>query len=295
MKGYLPLFRTTEKLSMYTRQIFFLSIVPVLLFANFTAFNRNNLCSKTGENKYPSYYHRDFMIDGRLSDWPSGMFYNNSEASVLYAVANDSTRLFFCIQIPEQSSQLNVLHEGLRININVSGKKKEDCQIYFPYGAVKTNEHSSMTGHRKPQSFKASLKMNGFTEDVDGIYPNDSLFKGVEAAIAYDSTGSLVLEMAVPLACFTVDLRAAKYTTLGFVINSNGKGPNSGVPKKEGGQGGVKHSGGQGGGGSGGMGGKHGGGGGSGSGGGHSPNGQGNQSQNSQVKISHKFILAPLP
>jgi len=280
---------------MNTRQFFFLSLVPALLFANFTVYTRNNLSSKTGENKYPSYYHRGFMIDGRLTEWPSGMFYNNSETGVLYATANDSARLYFCIQIPEQSSQLNVLHEGLLINFNVSGKKKEDCQINFPNGAVQINEPISKAGHRKPQRFKASLKMDGFNDDVNGIYPPDSLFNGVEAAIAYDSTGSLVLEMAVPLACFTVDLRAAKYTTLGFVINSKGKGPKAGVPNKEGGQGGGKHSGGQGGGGSGGMGGKHGGGGGNGSGGGHSQNGQGNQSQNNQVKISHKFILAPLP
>lgn len=284
-----------KKLTIFDGRPSMLSIVLVFIFACFNVYSRNYLSPKTEGNKYPAFFHRDFMIDGRLTDWPSGMFYNNSEAGVLYAVANDSARLYFCIQIPEQSSQLNVLHEGLLINIEVSGKKKEDCQINFPYGAVQTNEHSSMTGHRKPQRFKASLKMDGFNEDVDGIYPNDSLFNGVEAAIAYDSTGSLVLEMAVPVACFTVDLRAAKYTTLGFVINSKGKGPKAGVPNKEGGQGGGKHSGGQGGGGSGGMGGKHGGGGGSGFGGGHSPNGQGQQSQNNQVKISHKFILAPLP
>ena len=142
--------------------------------------------------------------------------------------------------------------------------------------------------------------MDGFNENMNRIFQPDSLIKGVENAIAYDSTGSLVLEMAIPLAGFKEDLRTAKYTSFGFVINGKGKGDKSGMSGKEGGQGGGKHSGGQGGGGSGGMGGKHGGGGGSGSGkgggygSGHSQNGQGQQSQNNQFKISHKFTIAPL-
>jgi hypothetical protein len=272
-----------------------LSIALVFLVTCFNAYSRNDLNTKTEGNKYPAFYHRGFIMDGRLTDWPSGMFYNNSEASVLYAVANDSTSLYFCIQILEQSAQLNALHDGLIISINIYGKKKEFCQIYFPYEAVKINENKDQTSPRQTRSFSASMKMEGFNEDVNGIYRPGTLFKGVETAIAYDSTGSLVLEMAVPLAGFTVDLRTAKYATFGFVIHSKGKGAKAGVPDKEGGQGGGKHSGGQGGGGSGGMGGKHGGGGGSGSGRGHSPNGQGQQSQNNQFKISHKFAIARLP
>lgn len=143
--------------------------------------------------------------------------------------------------------------------------------------------------------------MDGFNESMNGIFQADSLLKGVETAIAYDSIGSLVLEMAIPLACFKEDLSTAKYATFGFAINSKGKGAKSGMPNKEGGQGGGKHSGGQGGGGSGGMGGKHGGGGGSGTGSssghgsGQSQNGQGQQSQNTQFKIKHKFTIAQLP
>jgi hypothetical protein len=224
------------------------------------------------------------------------LFYNNSEANVLYAVANDSARLYFCIQILEQSAQLNTLHDGLIIGITIYGKKREFCQIHFPYEAVIPKENNEKTGNRRPRSFTASLKLDGFNENINGIFPPDSLLSGIETAIAYDSTGALVIEMAISLSGFKSNLRTAKYAVFGFVINGKGKSAKSGEPDKKGEDGGGKQSGSRGGSGSGGMGGKHGGGGGSskGSGSGHSQGGQNRQTENNQFKISHKFTIASL-
>ncbi len=281
---------------MCTRQAHFLTMTVVLAFAYLSAFSRNNVNLKTEGSKYPSYYTKDIRIDGRLTDWPSGTFYSSSEANVIYAISNDSARLYFCVQLVEQPTQLNVLHNGLVINITMPGMKKRSCQIYFPYQAVESNEQIIVKGKQQPRTFTASIKMNGFNEDINGIFRHDSLPKGIETAIAYDQTGALSLEMAIPMADYTEDLRTAKFVTFGFVINGKGKGGDAGVSNKEGGQGSGKHSGGKGGGGgSGGMGGKHGGGGGggNGSGGAHTQNGQGRQPQNTQFKISHKFTIAP--
>ena len=280
---------------MFTRQAQLLSMTIVIAFTYFSAFSMNNASINIEGSKYPFYYNKDIRIDGRLNDWPSGTFYNSSEANVIYAIANDSVRLYFCVQLLEQSTQLNVLHNGLVINITITGKKKKSCQIYFPYQDVESNEQSIIKGKQQPRTFAASLKMNGFNEDINGIFRHDSLPKGIETAIAYDQTGALSLEMAIPMADFLEDLRTAKFATFGFVINSKGNGGNPGVQNKQGGQGSGKHSGGKGGGGgSGGMGGKHGGdgGGGNGSGSAHTQNGQGHQPQNTQFKISHKFTIA---
>ncbi len=281
---------------MLTRQAQLLSMTIVITFTYFSAFSRNNASINIEGSKYPFYYNKDIRIDGRLTDWPSGTFYNSSEANVIYAIANDSVRLYFCVQLVEQPTQLNVLHNGLVINITITGKKKKSCQIYFPYQDMESNEQIIVKGKQQPRTFTASLKMNGFNEDINGTFRHDSLPKGIETAIAYDQTGALSLEMAIPMADFLEDLRAAKFATFGFVINSKGKGGDPGVQNKQGGQGSGKHSGGKGGGGgSGGMGGKHGGdgGGGGGSGSANAQNGQGHQPQNTQFKISHKFTIAP--
>jgi uncharacterized membrane protein YgcG len=271
-----------------------MTIVMTFVFLN--AFSRNFVRLNTEGSKYPFYYNKDIRIDGRLTDWPSGAFYNSSEANVIYAISNDSVRLYFCVQLADQSTQLNILHNGLVINITITGKKKKSCQIYFPYQAVESNEQIIVKGKQQPRTFTASLKMNGFNDDINGIFRHDSLPKGIETAIAYDQTGALSLEMAIPMAGFIEDLRTAKLATFGFMIDSKGKGGDPDVPNQQGGQGSGKHSGGKGGGGgSGGMGGKHGGdgGGGNGSGSAHTQNGQGHKSQNTQFKISHKFTIAP--
>jgi hypothetical protein len=283
---------------MFTRLALFLSMTIVLTFAYYSSFSRSLVILNTKGSKYPFYYNTDIRIDGRLTDWPSGTFYNSSEANALYAIANDSVRLYFCVQLLEKSAQLNVLHNGLVISITSTGKKKNSCQIYFPYQAVQSNEQIVVKGQQQPLTFTASLKMEGFNDDINGIFLQDSLSKGVEAAIAYDQTGALVLEMAIPMTDFKEDLRTAKFSTFRFLVNGKGKSGDAGLPNKEGGQGSDKHSGGKGGGGgSGGMGGKHGGsgggGGGNGSGSAHKQNGQYHQAQNTQFEISHKFTVAP--
>jgi hypothetical protein len=185
------------------------------------------------------------------------------------------------------------------------------------------------TVRQRARRFQSNVSLSGFREGIDGTYSPVSLLPGVETALAYDSTGSLVIETAIPLSYFKEDLRMARYVSLGFVIKNSVSGkPQEGQSSGRSGRGGAEGSGGiqiegpggqagmsggigsgQGGGpggGQGGMGGGHGGGqggmGGGPGGGGHGggpggelPRDSGSQSQSKNFKISHKFSIAPRP
>ncbi|MCK9220193.1 MAG: hypothetical protein M0P47_09115 [Bacteroidales bacterium] len=313
--------------------------------------------TKKSQKGYPSFYHSGFTVDGKLSEWPSKLFYNNTSAQVLYAVANDSRRLYFCVQVLEQSQQMNIIRDGLTFTIEPNGKKKEACSIVFPFGAVRpykapsdsgsgdrqgrqgmdnmapppgdrpdhrqqgpgsfTQSNDRQGGHgrnamtQKSRRFSAGLKLTGFNEGIDGIYPCDSSISGIETALAYDSTGALVIETAFPLSCFKQDLKTMKYISLDFEIKSmEGMSPRGG-PDGGGRPGGDRPSGGRGGegmqgggpgggmpGGQGSMGGGPGrgqGGGPGGEGPGGQPSGMDSQSQSKTYKISHKFCIASTP
>ena len=286
---------------------------------------------------YPSFYHERFTVDGKLTEWPSGMFYDNVDARILYAVSNDSSRMYFCLQILHQAEQMSVMHDGLAFRIEANGKKKESSLLEFPFGPVKPygaspaaagnrNEPQpqvqnqlplpGMKGIRqKARRFSADIKLSGFREGFDGIFHSDSLPKNMETALAYDSSGTLVIEVAVPLAYFKQDLRMTKYVSLAFVIKGivpaspqYGQGGGGGGGMQGGGGHGGGYPGGQGLGGGpgggqdggqgmgGGPGGTQGGGQGMGGGQGNGPPPGGNpQSETKNYKISHKFAIAPRP
>lgn len=290
-------------------------------------------------SNYPTFYQGHISVDGNLADWPSKMFYDNPEARILYAVGNDSSMLYICLQVMEQSEENNIIHEGLTFRIEPGGKKKESFLVQFPYGPAKPvdqppsgpgdhpgqpgvstpppsqGDHPEQGHHSSqvkgqgrhwrptPKRFTAGLKLTGFRDGIDGVYPADTAVKHVDAAMSYDTTGALVLEIGIPLAALKSNLKDAKYVSLLFVVtNQGGNAPQDAPPTEHqnenyshGGNmnGGGRHqgmgSGGMQGGGQGGMGGGHG----EGHGGGSSHNSSQNQSKD--FKISHKFSIAPGP
>ena len=275
---------------------------------------------------YRSFYAKGLMVDGRLSDWPSMMFYDKTDAGVLYALANDSARLYFCVQVLPRGERTEVLQKGLVFRFAFNGSKKGSCLVSFPYGsppnagpgdrpgrpegegmapppgdrpAPGTAGSSPMAGPKgqpgaksmggtmqKARRFKYAVKLEGFAGNTDGVYPPDTSFIPVETALAFDSTGALVMEGAIPLSRFSEDLRTAKYVTFSFAINDPGssspRGNLQGGPGSEGMQGGGPGGGGmQGGGGPGGPGGSS------------SPSDS--DSGSKTYKITHKFSIAPQP
>ncbi|HNY02590.1 MAG TPA: hypothetical protein PKG48_08385 [Bacteroidales bacterium] len=279
-----------------------------------------------------SSFAAGIRIDGRMTDWPTGLFYISSEAQAMYAVANDSSNLYFCLQMADESSQATALR-GVTVWIDPAGKKKETCSLRIsaipmrPEGDGKggPGPNRQMTGNppargERPAGMKGmkggpgnrplSGRMNasGFREKFNTMIPVPGPDSGLCAAMALDSTGVLVIEGKIPLSALPVDARTAKALTFGFGVEVNNmSGPEGagqgGMHGGGGPQGGMGREGGMEGGMGGGMNSGMEGGGGGHPGGRHE--GQGGMDgqpgkdpstrQTKLVKTWYKFTLAPPP
>jgi hypothetical protein len=274
-----------------------------ILVSALILFTHGGFCSKdsipdNGKKGYPAFYTHDLVVDGNPAEWPSKLFYNNNDAKVLYAVANDSSRLFFCLEVLDQQGQMAVLHEGIVFWADPTGKKKETCSIRI---IAKPKGSPPVSPKQKLQQFTGEIKAGGFRESFNGTIPFEEKGKGFQAAIAYDEGGALIIEGCIPLQAFPTDPNPSKGLSLGFKIEQREGGPgergqqgdmhgNSPPGGMQDDMGGGMQGGGQGGGQ--GMGGGRGNGRGQG-GGQHDRNGQ--QDQSKTYKIWHKFSVAKAP
>lgn len=277
-------------------------VVSAIIFLTHGGFCSKDSIPDNGKKGYPAFYTRDLVVDGNPAEWPSKLFYNNNDAKVLYAVANDSSRLFFCLEILDQQSQMAVLHEGIVFWADPTGKKKETCSIRM---IAKPKGSPPMNPKQKLQQFTGEIKAGGFRESFNGTIPFEDKGKGFQAAIAYDDGGALVIEGCIPLLAFPADPNLSKCLSLGFIIEQrggnsgekgqqgemHGNGPPGGMQDDmAGGMQGGGHGGGNGMGGGRGQGGGHG----DGQGGGqHNKNSQ--QDQSKTFKVWHKFSVAKAP
>ena len=282
--------------------------------------------SKTGLR---SYYKDDIRIDGRMTDWPSGLFYISSEAQIVYAVANDQNYVYFCLQMTDPASQVSAMRNGVRVWINAAGKKKEGCSLKLsavpvqregqpperPGDAATSRERQDngtgttdfKTGMKgmKPQPgnrpLSGRLQVAGFRDGFNATIPVPGADSGFGAAMALDSSGMLVMEGRIPINALLSDPWTAKAVALGFGVElsdagGGGGGQPGGMRGGDGSHGGMGQGEGMGGGmnpgmGQGGGGGRQGGRPGGGMDG--SPEGGPSSPQLKTVKTWYKFSLAP--
>lgn len=247
----------------------------------------------------------NLVIDGDVKEWGDSLRYYNAEKMINYSLANDKDNLYMAILINDRVDQIKVLRSGLTFSIDPKGKKKESYSITFPLniqGSTTFDPRNAETGEitkadreelmRERITTLRGIKVAGF-KDVEGDMITTSNTYGIQTAINYDDSGSLVCEAAIPLKFFHADGAAKNEWAFNFKINGFIRptaNTRSGEQEGGGGRGGRGGGGGMGGGGRGGMGG---GGGRGGRGGSHSQAGDPGQSE--MFKSSDfwtKFYLA---
>ena len=118
--------------------IAFIFTITFILITPLAGYCIDTISMKKSGSRFPEYYIRGLSVDGNPADWPESMFYDNNDAKVLYAVANDSSHLFICIQVMDMSEQMNLIHGGLTIWVDPKGKKKESCAVNYFFQPVKS-------------------------------------------------------------------------------------------------------------------------------------------------------------
>jgi hypothetical protein len=74
----------------------------------------------------------EHILDGTTTEWPDSLFENDKETNISYAVDNDAASLYIAMEIPDFPEQMKLMRMGMKLFIDLKGKKKENMGIEFP-------------------------------------------------------------------------------------------------------------------------------------------------------------------
>lgn len=201
--------------------------------------------SKKHKNN-PAFYKNNIIIDGNSREWESSMFFFDKDAAISYAIANDSSALYYCIKIPDEKQQMKVLRTGMEIWIDPAGKKNKKTGIHFPLGNSQAPGGRNNDGKGKQEKlyYMVQLKqmeLTGFKEGVNGFQGTMANNSGVKAMIKWDSLDVLVYEARVPFSALNDDLGKSEQVSLGFIVKGMHQGESHHSPdyKDQGRNGGI--------------------------------------------------------
>jgi hypothetical protein len=203
-------------------------------------------------------------IDGKLNEWNDNFQAYNRNTRVTYLMANDDKNIYLVVKSRDFTTTAKIIAGGVDLAINTDGKKKEKdaYSVTFPvienpqrlaggFGNRFENRNAGVDTemmrsiHQRTIIAAKEIKVLGFkniTDTLISIYNEYS----IRAAIGFEDSGAILLEMAIPLKLLGLTTDNAKEMAYniklnGFQINGgngrNGRGPGGGGPPAGGGGG----------------------------------------------------------
>lgn len=172
----------------------------------------------------------EHKLDGSTSEWPDSLFENDKETNISYAVDNDAAGLFIAMEIPDFPEQMKIMRMGMKLFIDLKGKKKENMGIEFPVkSTLSTGAGASPTesGEGMKERMRSSLMLNMIFLRIFGFEGQDETQnKGLmmngnaNIAFSWDTADVMHLEYLVPLVMLG-DIKSFqdKMISIGWKIN----------------------------------------------------------------------------
>src|SRR5689334_4746355 len=76
--------------------------------------------------------HVVHVVDGSTTEWPDSAFHADKETLLNYAADNDGQSLFIALRIADFRAQMKVIRQGMKLFVDMRGKKKENMGIEYP-------------------------------------------------------------------------------------------------------------------------------------------------------------------
>lgn len=156
-------------------------------------------------------------VDGHIKEWPSFFRFYISGAKLQFDFCNDSNNLYLCIKAVDIESQSRLMHSGIDIWFDPTGKKKHKSGITFPLklegnpGDIPQKRRGSIDPSLEPSERSRASKLREhvvFAQTqikVTGIpaikEPEIALQNnyGIDIAYDWDSLSILCVEYKIPL------------------------------------------------------------------------------------------------
>jgi hypothetical protein len=72
------------------------------------------------------------VLDGSVVEWPTFKFEEDKETTIKYAIDNDAQNLYVAMIIPSFSTQRKMMSMGMKLYVDLKGKRKQTRGIEFP-------------------------------------------------------------------------------------------------------------------------------------------------------------------
>jgi hypothetical protein len=182
---------------------------------------------------------KPIVVDGQANEWDDAEMQFEPKASLKYNFANDGKYLYVCLQTSDELAQIKIIHGGLQLWIDSTGRKKKQVSLQFPLPSKEplfdrklrkptenddvesaANQLNLMGIYQRNADNWREMQLSGFYAPLAGLQPLTA--KGApQVKVAWSRGGILVYEAAIPLASCCATVLAAKEPTVavGFRIN----------------------------------------------------------------------------
>ena len=170
-----------------------------------------------GQDAMSVWRDSTITIDGKAKEWPSFFRFYISGAKAQFDFYNDSSNLYVCIKATDMEAQARLMHAGIDLWLDPTGKKKTKTGISFPLRLerapgdgphkVKANsdpsnspsERSMATRLREHVLFAQNvIKVTGMIAVTEPVVTLQNKY-GIEVAYDWDSLSILSIEYKIPL------------------------------------------------------------------------------------------------
>ena len=178
-------------------------------------------------------------VDAKLNDWEIPLRFFDNGTKINYSITNDLQNLYICMRITDAQIQTKIIHAGMEVWIDTTGKKKKNIGISFPistgekikYGDRATSNTTGLESADKRDRAKMQatflssnkdMQLKGFQPPLNGFMHlnNDS---GVNVSMNWDSTNTLIYEAKIAFKTFykekLTSADSAKFLGIGIVLN----------------------------------------------------------------------------
>ena len=192
----------------------------ILLISVLPAFSQ-----KKAELITSKWADKPVLVDGLLDDWNDSLSLYNEATKLYYNLSNDDENIYLALKNSSKVELTKILARGISFSANVESSKKQAPTIIFPVldrtpgkKRVETEEPEPEEIQKRILSRIKEIKVEGFKEIIDG---GISLYNtyGIKAAIAFDSNGNLVQEIAIPIRLLGIEPGRTDPIIYGIKIN----------------------------------------------------------------------------
>ena len=162
--------------------------------------------------------------DGVINEWPSSKFESDIATDIKYAIDNDENNLYIVLNVPNQGIQTKLMKLGMKLFIDLKGKRKEGRGVSFPVkdeaavandnnfskaAGIQTDDDIEKAKRAEKSMDKKAMRstmalhlnyMNVFGFDGSEAHDQGLQMPGsINIAFAWDTADAMHIEYTIPL------------------------------------------------------------------------------------------------